>query len=55
VNENQKRIVDSPRGVENASPSPERPLAGLVHITGIGQVTFKMIRAELERRAIGHR
>lgn len=38
--------------VERGSASPERPLGGLVHITGIGQVTPRQLEAELERRQV---
>lgn len=46
-----QRISDTARGAEVEEPSVEYPLGGLVHIEGIGQVSLRAIRAELERRA----
>lgn len=45
-----QHIIDNPADSEKAEPSPEFPLGGKVHITGIGQVTLAQIRAELETR-----
>lgn len=37
---------------ERAEPGdPRYPLAGLVHISGIGQVPMSVLKAEAERRA----
>jgi hypothetical protein len=43
-------ILSDLRSPENREPSPEYPLGGLVHITGIGQVSVKQLRGELARR-----
>lgn len=45
-----KRIVDNPLGPEGAKPSADKPLAGLVHLSGIGQVPLTALRDELKRR-----
>lgn len=45
-----QQIADVPLPPENKEPSPEFPLGGLVHITGIGQVSLKRIRAILDER-----
>ena len=43
-----QRIADASPGTETSTPL--KPLAGLVHITGIGQVPKSMIREELATR-----
>lgn len=63
MNQKQKRIAVAQMNTEaleciavslsdqqRAAPTPERPLAGLVHINGIGQVPVAWIDAELEKR-----
>lgn len=45
-----RRIVGSLRGPEDAAPTPEKPLAGIVQLSGVGQVTTRALRAELARR-----
>jgi hypothetical protein len=46
-----RRILDNLLGPEAApEPTPEMPLGGMVHLSGIGQIPVSVLRAELERR-----
>ena len=45
-----ERITSSLIGNEVKERSPEFPLGGIVHLSGVGQVEVKAIRAELARR-----
>ena len=45
-----REIAEHPRTPENKEQSPQYPLGGLVHISGIGAVPLKAIQAEVKRR-----
>lgn len=46
-----KNVLGSLSDQERAQPGDERfPLAGLVHLSGIGQVPVRVLRAELSSR-----
>lgn len=45
-----RQIRETVSDVESSYPTPERPLAGLVHISGIGQVPYGWILDELRTR-----
>lgn len=45
-----ERIASSLPDWQRSAPSPEAPMAGRVHITGIGQVPVAWIDAEIETR-----
>jgi len=49
--ETLSRILTHLAGNEIKEPAPKYPLAGIVHIDGIGQVTVEALRAEQARRA----
>lgn len=43
-------VLDNLSGAELRDASPDEPLAGLVHIIGIGHVSVKRLQAERARR-----
>jgi hypothetical protein len=45
-----RRILDNLHSPEDKAPSPDYPLGGMVHLSGIGQVPVSKLRAELDRR-----
>jgi hypothetical protein len=45
-----RRILSTLQSPEDKEPSPDFPLGGTVHLSGIGQVQVSKLRAELARR-----
>jgi hypothetical protein len=45
-----RRILSTLQSPEDKAPSPDYPLGGMVHLSGIGQVRVSKLRAELDRR-----
>jgi hypothetical protein len=45
-----RRILGNLQSPEDRTPSPDYPLGGMVHLSGIGQVRVSKLRAELDRR-----
>lgn len=48
-----ERILSHLASPEDKPRSAEYPLGGLVHLTGVGQVSVTALRGELARRSAG--
>jgi hypothetical protein len=45
-----RNVLDTLTSAEKGDPTPEYPLRGTVHISGIGQISVSALKAELAKR-----